>query len=189
MAVLHPEMPNALEAKYEQSLAALKRAGAILVDVDESKLDGLFETMVVVLTTELKVGLAVYLATTPAAVKTRTLEEIIAFNEANPAEMSFIGQEIFLDATKTRGLADPKYLSAREKSLRLAGTEGIDAMLKTAHATILVQPSFGMAGVTASGVHDNRLDKAWWQELWMGSELGLVCDQGGLHPTCCRVPY
>lgn len=145
VAVLHPELPEPLKAKYDQSLAALERAGAILVEVDEPMLDGLFEAMIVVLKTELKVGLEKYLATTPAAVRTRTLEQVIAFNEANPAEMSVIGQEIFLDAVKTQGLSDPEYLIAREKSLRLAGSEGIDAMLKTADAIILVQPSFGMA--------------------------------------------
>jgi len=33
--------------------------------------------------------------------------------------MPFFGQEIFLDAAKTRGLDDPAYKAAREKSLRL----------------------------------------------------------------------
>jgi len=70
---------------------------------------------------------------------------VIAFDEANKAtEMSFFGQEIFLDAAKTRGLADAEYLGARAKSLRLAGAEGIDAMLKKANATILVEPTYGM---------------------------------------------
>jgi amidase len=145
LAVLRPEMPDALKTKYQEALAALSRAGAILVDVEAPKAEGMFDAMVTVLRTELKVDLDTYLATTPDAVKTRTLEQVIAFNQATSAEMALIGQEIFLAAAQTTGLADPDYRRARETSLRLAGRDGIDAMLKAANATILVQPSFGMA--------------------------------------------
>jgi dipeptidyl aminopeptidase/acylaminoacyl peptidase len=34
------------------------------------------------------------------------------------------------------------------------------------------RPDFYKAGVSASGNHDNRLDKAVWNEQWMGSQLG-----------------
>ncbi|MFX5991151.1 amidase, partial [Acinetobacter baumannii] len=43
------------------------------------------------------------------------------------------------------GLSDPEYLGARAKSLRLAGEDGIDAMLAKADATILVEPTTGPA--------------------------------------------
>ncbi|MGH7025794.1 prolyl oligopeptidase family serine peptidase [Brevundimonas sp.] len=38
-------------------------------------------------------------------------------------------------------------------------------------------PEFYKVGVTASGNHDNRLDKATWNEQWMGSELGPLYDE------------
>ncbi|MFK0300540.1 DPP IV N-terminal domain-containing protein [Brevundimonas sp. NPDC090276] len=38
-------------------------------------------------------------------------------------------------------------------------------------------PEFYKVGVTASGNHDNRLDKAIWNEQWMGSELGPLYDE------------
>ncbi len=38
------------------------------------------------------------------------------------------------------------------------------------------RPDFYKVGLTGSGVHDNRLDKAWWNEQWMGSEMGPVWD-------------
>lgn len=34
------------------------------------------------------------------------------------------------------------------------------------------RPDFYKVGVSASGNHDNRLDKAVWNEQWMGAELG-----------------
>ena len=36
-----------------------------------------------------------------------------------------------------------------------------------AHA-MLTHPEFYRVGVASAGNHDHRLDKAWWNELWMG---------------------
>lgn len=38
------------------------------------------------------------------------------------------------------------------------------------------RPDFYKVGLTGSGVHDNRLDKAWWNEQWMGHEPGPLFD-------------
>ena len=128
------------------ALAVLRAEGATLVEVTPPKLDGLGEAELLVLQTELKADLNTYLATTPAAVKTRTLDQVIAFNRANAGtEMPFFEQETFEAAAKTRGLDDPAYRAARAKSLRLAGAEGIDAMLKGAKLDLLVEPTYGAA--------------------------------------------
>ena len=144
VAVLRPDLTPDLQARYDAALGVLRDAGATLVDVERPKLDGLGEAELTVLLTELKVDLDAYLATTPATVATRTLDGVIAFNKANAAaEMPFFGQDLFEQAAKTKGLVDPAYRAARAKSLRLAGAEGIDAMLATAKATVIVQPSYG----------------------------------------------
>ncbi len=144
IAVLHPDMTPDLSAAYEKALGVLRAAGATLVDVERPKLDGIGDAELTVLQTELKTDLNTYLKTLPPTVKTRTLDAVIAFNTTNSAtEMPFFGQETFEAAAKTKGLDDPDYKAARAKSLRLAGTEGIDAMLKTAKATILVEPTYG----------------------------------------------
>ena len=146
IAVLRPDLAPDLAAKYQAALDVLTAAGAVLVDVERPKLEGLGEAELLVLKTELKADLDAYLATTPATVTTRTLDQVIAFDTANAGtEMPFFGQELFEDAAKTKGLNDPAYKAARAKSLRLAGVEGIDAMLKTAGATVLVQPTYGPA--------------------------------------------
>jgi amidase len=145
VAVLRPEMPDLLKVKYEAALAVLQAQGAVLVDVEAPKLAGLGEAESQVLHTELKTDLNAYLATTPPAVKARTLADLIVFNRANAAsEMPFFAQETFEAAEATHGLADPEYLGARAKSRRLAGKEGIDAMLAKANATLLVEPTYGM---------------------------------------------
>ncbi len=146
IGVVRPEMPADLARAYQKALDTLKAAGAILVEVKRPKLDGLGEAELLVLQTELKADLDSYLATTPAAVTTRTLDQVIAFNAANRAtEMPFFEQETFEAAAKTKGLNDPAYRAARAKSLRLAGVEGIDAMLEDARATLLVEPTYAAA--------------------------------------------
>jgi amidase len=139
-----PEMADDLAARFEHALGELRAAGATLVEVKMPKLDGLGDAESVVLYTELKADMDLYLASTPAAVKTRTFDQVIAFNEANKAaEMPFFGQETFYKAQKTKGLSDPEYTQARAKSLRLASVEGIDWMLKQANAQVLVTPTYG----------------------------------------------
>jgi amidase len=156
IAVLHPDMPEVMKPVYAAALDTLKAQGAVLVDVERPKLDGMGEAEGLVLNTELKADLATYLATAPAAVKVRTLDDVIAFDEANKAaEMTFFGQEQFLQAAKTAGLKDPEYLGARAKSLRLAGREGIDAMLAKANATILVEPTYGLPWLSDTVGGDN----------------------------------
>ncbi len=38
------------------------------------------------------------------------------------------------------------------------------------------RPDFYKVGLSASGVQDNRLDKAWWNEQWMGDQPGPLFD-------------
>ena len=145
VAVLRPEMTPDLAAAFDRALAVLRAAGAQLVEVQAPKLNGVGEAEFTVLKTELKADLNAYLATTPPTVTTRTLDQVIAFNNAHAAaEMPFFGQETFEDAAKTKGLRDPAYLAARAKSLK-AASEAIDGMLRQARATVLVEPSYGAA--------------------------------------------
>lgn len=147
IGVIRPRgMSAALTQRFDAALAVLRSAGAVLVPVEVPKLDGLGDAELLVLKTELKADLDAYLATTPAAVKTRTLDQVIAFNRAHAAEeMPFFAQELFEAAAKTGGLSDPAYRTARATSLRLAGAQGIDAMLKGGRLDLLVEPTYDAA--------------------------------------------
>ncbi|MEG3172703.1 amidase [Sphingomonas sp. ZB1N12] len=147
VGVVRPDTMSAdLTARYDAALDVLRAAGAVLVEVKTPKLAGLGEAELTVLKTELKADLNTYLATTPPAVRTKTLSAVIAFNRASAAtEMPFFAQELFEDADKTKGLDDPAYKTARATSLRLAGAQGIDAMLRAAGAQILVEPTYDAA--------------------------------------------
>ena len=43
---------------------------------------------------------------------------------------------------------------------------------RTRSAALLFHPEFYKAAVSAAGCHDNRMDKIWWNEQWMGWPLG-----------------
>ncbi len=100
-----------------------------------------------ILLTEFKAGIAAYLATTsPSHVPTRNLADLIAFDKDHAAdEMRYFGQDLFEDAEKTAGLADPAYLKALADGRRIAATEGIDRMLAKDDLIALVAPTAGPA--------------------------------------------
>ncbi|MBV2149369.1 amidase [Sphingobium sp. AS12] len=136
-----------LLARYDAALAVLKGLGATLVEVKKPPMEGMSAASYDVLQYEFKADLNAYLASTrPDQVESRTLADLIAFNAAHPAqEMPLFGQEIFALSQAKKGLDDPAYTAAREKSLRLAGAQGIDAMLAADRLDLLVTISYGPA--------------------------------------------
>ncbi|HEY5711534.1 MAG TPA: amidase [Allosphingosinicella sp.] len=127
---------------FEEALATLRAQGAVLVDIAEfAGRDEIGRNELNVLLSELKVDLNAYLATLPAAVRTRTLAELIAFNTAHADdELALFGQELFVRAEATTGY-DDAYRRARATSLRMAGAEGIDKLLRDNSVVALVGPT------------------------------------------------
>jgi amidase len=137
---------SALDAVFEQSLATLRREGAEIVEINDFKLPrDIHETELMALLTELKVNLNVYLASTPVAVSTRTLADVIRFNSRTPRERPLFGQELFERAQMTGGLVDERYRKARASLTRIAGRDGIDKMIIDHGLNALIAPSFGPA--------------------------------------------
>lgn len=132
-------------AVFEAALGVLKAQGATVVDIPTFEF-GVIETHELpLLLTELKADLNAYLATTPAAVKTRTLADIIAFNKTEPRETALFGQDFFEQAQAMPDLTDAGYLKDREAVGRRAREEGIDRMLADHNVTALIAPTLGPA--------------------------------------------
>ena len=133
------------DAVLDQALAVLRAQGAEIVEIKE--LGGSKERpkQLDVLLTEFKAGLNAYLATTPPAVKTRTLADVIAFNKANPRELALFGQDLFEKAEATKGLDDPAYKKARDEGIAFAGPNGIDRLLKEHKVDALIGPTVSAA--------------------------------------------
>ena len=141
---------DTMDPVIEDALAAMKQAGAILVDpVKIESLGKLGDAETTVLLYELKADLNAYLARLGPDAPVRTLKEIIEFNEKNKKqEMPYFGQDNFVKAEAKGPLTSKEYLNARRNNLRLARAEGIDAAMKKHKLDALVAPTEGPAWVT-----------------------------------------
>ena len=133
-----------LDQVTEHALDILSSCGATLVDHLSLPTPGGDEDQLQVLSHELKVDLAAYLATrVPGG--PRTLDDLIAFNKEHAdVELQWFGQELFERAATTDGLSSPVYVAARLTALR-AGRDGIDDLLRDNQLDALVSPSYSPA--------------------------------------------
>ena len=143
------------DAAFASALQTLRDQGAILVDITD--FEGRAEIShneFAVLMAELKADLNAYLATTPPAVESRTLGDVIAFNRAHAqGELALFGQDLFEQAEATT--IDDAYRTARATSARMAGAEGIDRLLRRHNVVALVGPTMPPAWLIDS-VHGDQ---------------------------------
>jgi amidase len=138
--------PN-VERLFNEALADLTRAGAVLEVVEYEPDDKMGEDEFAVLLYELREDLGKYLAASPAQIPVRTLDEVIAFNKAHAnEELRWFGQETFEQAAKATDRA--AYEAARANSLRLAGADGIDRLMAEHRVAFLIAPTAGPAWLT-----------------------------------------
>jgi len=137
-----------VDSVFEAAVKALEAEGAVLIEV---KTDGGILGQISTLEgdclrTEFKAALNAYLATTPPAVTTRTLEALIAFNKAEPRETPLFDQEIFEQAQTKPSMTDAAYLEKRKQARSLA--RGLlDKMLNDNKLDAIVSPSNGPASM------------------------------------------
>jgi amidase len=148
---------ESIDALMTGALDAMKREGAVLVDPVEIETLGKFDdSEFLVLLYELKADLNAYLQQWPNA-PVKSLKEVIEFNDRNrQKEMPYFGQDIFLKAEEKGPLTTKEYLDALEKNHRLAGPEGIDAVMDKNHLDALVAPTGGVPWLIdlVAGDHD-----------------------------------
>ncbi|HVE71701.1 MAG TPA: amidase [Thermoanaerobaculia bacterium] len=134
----------------KDALDALKALGATLVDpanIEHTSEYG--DSELEVLLYEFKHDLNEYLAQTPPNVKTRTLADVIKFNEENrDTELKYFGQELFLQAQEKGPLTSPAYRKALAKNHRLSREQGIDAALRKHRVDAFVAPTGGPGWTT-----------------------------------------
>ena len=141
---------DTVDALMEQSLDAMKKQGATLIDPADIETLGKFdESELLVFMYELKADLNAYLAGLGPDAPVRTLKDIIEFNDRNhQKEMPYFGQDLFLKAEAKGPLSEKAYLDALEKNHQLARTEGIDATMDKYHLDAIVAPTGGPAWIT-----------------------------------------
>lgn len=130
--------------RFDAALQVMEAQGATLVDIDtfEPDAENFWGDALSVLQYEFKHTLNEYLASTPDAVPTRTLAQLIAFNQVNAdIELGLFDQSIF-EASEEKGpLTEEAYTGARDTVLAASGLNGIDKLLADYDVRMLVAPS------------------------------------------------
>lgn len=134
---------DATDALMKEAIAAIQHLGATIVDPADMTTTGKYDDSELdVLLYEFKNGLNRYLAGLGLNVKTRTLADLIKFNEENrDREMPYFGQELLVRAQKKGPLTDAAYKKALAKNHKMSRADGIDATLKKHKLDAMIAPT------------------------------------------------
>jgi amidase len=142
---MHSDDPK-IKPVFDAALAVLKAQGAELVDIDASKLPDITPLMRKVLLYDFKEDVNAYLASTPPEVATRTLADLITFNQAEEHEKLHT-QENFVLAQATNGRDEQEYKDTLETLRRKTRAEGLDRLFRENGVTALVSVTGMPAGL------------------------------------------
>ncbi len=138
--------PEQLTA-FEEQLEALRKAGAVLVDIREfPDMEAIHTDEMTVLLHELRSDMATYLSSLPGKDHPRTLNDIISFNRTHAdQEMPHFGQEFFEMAVSPGSASESQYAEAHTRAHAAAGPNGIDRLVAEHNLTALIAPTTGPA--------------------------------------------
>jgi len=143
------KLDDARRAVLERALAALRAAGAEVIDpvAIATAGEGWDHT---VLVHEFKPALNAYLAGLASHLPVHSLADVVAYNEAHADVMLRYGQAMLVKSEATDGrLTDPAYRIARVRDVRRSRAEGIDRTLAEHRLDALVFPNNRGAGIAA----------------------------------------
>ena len=135
---------NDINGLFDAALADIEAAGATLIEIDDFdlKAENFWGKAFDVLKYEFKATVNEYLADAAPAVETRSLDALIAFNEANAdVELALFDQSIFTASEALGDLDEDDYVTARDAVKSATRENGIDALLSEYEVDILVSPS------------------------------------------------
>jgi amidase len=128
-----------------EAVDVIKRLGATVIDPADVPTTGKFDdSELEVLLYEFKTDLNKYLAARGPEQRTRTLKDLIDFNERNrDREMPYFGQELFVRAQAKGPLTSRPYTSALRRNQTLSRAGGIDAVMRQKRLDALIAPTGG----------------------------------------------
>jgi len=132
------------------SIAEMKKMGAVIVDPAEIPTSGQFDnTELEVLLYEFKADLNSYLGRRGPSSPVHSLKDVIEFNEKNrDRELTYFGQDLLIKSQAKGPLTEKKYLQALAKNHLLSRTQGIDFVMRKNRLDAMIAPTGGPAWPT-----------------------------------------
>ena len=137
------------DALFGAAVKQLRALGAEVVDdVGLPAANAYWDAELVVLLTQMRVGLEKWLATFAPKAPVKNLADVIAFNlRERSREMPHFGQELFDKAMTLGGLDSAPYRDALAACVKGARTDGLDKAFDTHRVDAIVAPTGGLAWV------------------------------------------
>ncbi|WP_088287784.1 amidase [Kineosporia sp. A_224] len=135
----------------ERAVAALRRAGAAVVDVDLD-MEPVFEDESTALDSEFRRDLEAYLQATPGD-HPRTIAALVAAHRADSVELRYFGQETFEAAATAKSATHRSVVAARRRATA-AARAAIDGALTAHDLDAVLAPTNGPAWRTTLGAGD-----------------------------------
>ena len=136
-------------ANLDAAIDDIRELGAEIIEIEEFSPDAdkFWGDALTVLKYEFKDTLNTYLPTTPDIVQTKSLADVIAFNEANAdVEMALFDQSLFVESEAMGPVTEAEYFRARETILNATREQGIDRLLSENNVNVLIAPSGPIPG-------------------------------------------
>ena len=133
----------AADALAEAAIAGMKKQGAVVIDPIEIPTLGKFEEDELnVLQYEFGPDLKKYFEWLGPQAPIHSLEDVVAFNESHKdQELPYFGQDILMLSARKGPLTSDDYRKRVDRYKRLAGAEGIDAVMTKYKLDALVAPT------------------------------------------------
>ncbi|MFH1764386.1 MAG: amidase [Gemmatimonadota bacterium] len=150
VATQYSEGHERVEELFQAALEVMRGAGAAVVEIPEvDAWRRMGRPSGTLMRYEFKADLNAYLAGLGPDAPVKSLEEIIAFNEANAdLELPYFMQEIMLEAQELGPLSESGYQEALAEAMRLSRDEGIDKVMEEHGLDAIVAPTGSPAWTT-----------------------------------------
>ncbi|RXJ74400.1 amidase [Veronia nyctiphanis] len=134
--------PEPVKAVFEKALKNLEAQGAVLVrGIAMPQEEALGQAEFEVLLHEFKHDLNAYLATTPDAVKVKTIDQLVEFNKSNPSTIELFKQELIEMSASKGDLKEKAYVDAQATIEQYGKVEGLDKIAADLNLDAFVAPT------------------------------------------------
>jgi len=132
---------------FNQAVKVLESQGAIIKDISTFEPDPImWQGAEKVLNAQFKHDLNAYLETLPANIQTRTLTDLIKFNESNSErELRIFDQSKFMESEQAQEISNPEHIKLLKDITSAAREKGIDKLLADNDVDVLIMPSAKLA--------------------------------------------